>query len=262
MAEQRIGRALVTGASAGLGEEFARQLAARGTSLVLVARRRERLEELADELSDRVEVEVLPADLGHEDGIATVETRLRRVDAAVDLLVNNAGFGLYGPFVEQDEARIRGLIDLNVGTLVRLTRVALPGMVARGGGAVVNIASTAAFQPDPYGAVYGATKSFVLSFSEAIREEVRGTGVRVLAVCPGATVTEFEEVAGVDFDRVPRLVVMDAERVVRVALRDLGRDRAVSIPGAANRVLAVGSSYSPRVLRRKGSGFFHRRVVH
>lgn len=254
-----IRTALVTGASAGLGEEFARQLAARRTDLVLVARREQALTDLAGELArlHGVTVEVLPADLATSTGVAAVAGRLTDTERPVDLLVNNAGFGLYGPFAELDAERQQQMVDLNVGAVVALSRAALPGMLERGGGAVLNVASTAAFQPDPWGAVYGATKAFVRSFSEALHEEVRGTGVRVLVSCPGFTATEFQQVAGIAGDAMPEAVAMTVGPVVAAALDDLQRGRAVSVPGWQNKLSAWGSDLSPSALTRRVSGRVH-----
>ncbi|HEY3241638.1 MAG TPA: SDR family oxidoreductase, partial [Acidimicrobiia bacterium] len=187
-------RALVTGASGGIGEVLARRLAARGCHLVLVARTEPALEKLASELSAAhgVDVEVLPADLITEEGVAAVEARLAQDGAPpVDLLVNNAGYGSAGPFAELDPARVAGEVRLNVLALVRLTRAAVPGMVARGRGSVLNVSSVASLQPLPNMATYAATKAFVTSFSESLHEELRGRGVTVTALLPGFTRTGF-----------------------------------------------------------------------
>jgi uncharacterized protein len=254
-----IRTALVTGASAGLGAEFSRQLAARRVDLVLVARRQAALDALASELgvAHGVTCEVLPADLTEPAGVDAVANRLADDARPVDLLVNNAGFGLYGPFAEIDRGRQETMVDLNVRAVVTLAHAALPGMLARDRGAVLNVASTAAFQPDPYGAVYGASKAFVRSFSEALHEEVRGTGVRVLVSCPGFTDTEFQQVAGIDQRAMPEAVAMQAGPVVAAALEDLRRGRAVSVPGWQNKVSAWGSELSPSALTRRVSGRIH-----
>ena len=184
---------LITGASAGLGAEFARQCSARGERLVLVARRQDKLEALASELGN---ARAVTLDLGQPGAAAALSADLAAHGEQVGTLINNAGFGLWGKFAALDGPRQRAMIDLNCGTLVELTHAVLPGMIERGQGAILNLASTAAFQPGPGMAVYFATKAFVLSFSEALHEEVREHGVTVTALCPGPTATEFGEVAG------------------------------------------------------------------
>lgn len=243
--------ALVTGASAGLGEEFARQLAKRGHRLVLAARRKDRLDSLATELGNARSVEI---DLAEPGAATDLAANLAAAGEHAALLVNNAGFGLHGRFDRADPARLREMVDLNCGALTELCRVMLPAMVQRGSGAVLNVASTAAFQPGPGMAVYFATKAFVLSLSEALHEEVRGSGVKVLALCPGPTKTEFGEVAGFKgngaFDRWS----MDAGDVVRFGLDALDRDKAVAIPGLLNKTGAVSTRFVPRALIRKIAG--------
>ena len=252
-------RALVTGASSGIGETFARRLAERGTALVLVARREDRLKALAGELP--VPTEVLAADLGDPDDLRRVEARVAATADPVDLLVNNAGFGTTGPFatlpVEREEEEIR----VNVLAVVRLTRAALPGMVERKQGGVVNVSSLAAFQPDPGNATYGATKAFVLSFSEALAEELRTTGVTVQALCPGYTRTEFQTTAEYETSRIPKAVWQRPDQVVDASLDALDRGKAVCVPGAHNKVAAVGSGFLPRVVRRKLAGALGTREV-
>lgn len=255
----RIERALVTGASAGLGAEFARQLADRGVRLTLVARREDRLEELARALP--VEVEVLPADLTGAEGVARVAARLAAAAEPVDLLVNNAGFGAYGAFVDLAVERQRELIDLNVSTLVQLTHAALGQLAARGTGGVINVGSTAAYQPNPSGAVYGASKAFVRSFTEAIFEELRGTGVHVMLLSPGFTDTEFQQVAAVADSAMPAPLRMAPGDVVAAALRDFGRGRAVCVPGVSNKVNVAAVDLAPSVIARKASGVVHERFA-
>lgn len=239
--------ALITGASAGLGVEFARQLSKRGHRLVLAARRKERLHDLAKELGNARAVAI---DLSQTNAVAKLMTDLDAADEQVDLVVNNAGFGLTGRFAEQDPARLRQMIDLNCGALTELCRAVAPGMIERGSGAILNVASTAAFQPGPGMAVYFATKAFVLSLTEALHEELRRHGVRVSALCPGPTATEFGEVAG--FGKpIPRFAVADAAPVVRAGLDGLGKNRAVVIPGLLNKLSGQGHRLLPRgVLRR------------
>ncbi|MEX2099841.1 MAG: SDR family oxidoreductase [Acidimicrobiia bacterium] len=252
--------ALVTGASAGIGREFARQLAVRGHDVVLVARDAKRLAELAADLerAHGIDAEVLAADLGSPDGLATVEARIADVDR-VDIVVNNAAFGTFGRFaelaVEQEEAEIR----LNVLALVRLTHAALSVMEPRGVGAVVNVSSLAAYQPSPNSATYSATKAFVNSFTQAVHEEARTRGVNVLLVCPGYTHTEFHDRAGLGPPGVPEFVWQAPETVVTAALRDLDRGRAVSIPGALNRTMAALSSITPAGITRRAAGMVVKR---
>jgi uncharacterized protein len=252
----RIVRALVTGASSGIGEAFARALAGRGVEPVLVARREDRLEALAAELD--VPCEVLPADLLTQDGLARVETRLRQVTEPVDLLVNNAGFGAAGGFESLPLDRQQRLVELNVTALVRLTHAALDQLRGRRTGGVINVGSTAGFQPDPYSAVYGASKAFVRSFTEAIHDELRGTGVRAMVLAPGIIETEFQEVAGVHLHRLTSATVMPVEPVVEQALRDFARGRSLCVPGLVNRVAAHGASLSPSVVSRRASALVHR----
>lgn len=238
MPKPKFRTALVTGASAGLGAEFARQLAAGGTDLVLVARREEKLSALAEELgkAHRIGVEVLPADLATEDGLARVERRIGGLPA-LDLLVNNAGFGGRGGFAKGDVADHLNMVKVHVDATVRLTRAALPGMIDRGRGAVINVASVAAFSPFS-GAMYSGTKSFLIMFSENLQGDLRSKGVVVQALCPGMTHTEFHEVAGIDKAIVPKPFWMSAERVVRVSLRALGRKGVICIPGFKNKAVA------------------------
>jgi short-subunit dehydrogenase len=190
--------ALITGASSGLGEEFARQLAAKGANLVLVARRSDRLETLATALRGEhgVSVTVIAADLSAPNAATELASRVSKLGLSIDTLVNNAGFATRSRFENEDASRIAQEIDLNVGALVDITRVFYPGLLASGKGALINIASTGAYQPVPLMAVYGATKAFVLSFTEALWYEAKGSGLKVLALSPGATKTEFFDVAG------------------------------------------------------------------
>src|SRR5262249_41812637 len=197
-------RALVTGASTGLGAVFATVLARQRYDLTIVARSRERLEALAERLhrSDGVAVEVVVADLTQAAALSTVEQRVA-ADQRLELLVNNAGFATTGAFATLDPDQEEAEIRLNVTALVRLTRAALPGMIARGRGAIINVSSLAAFVPGPYDAIYGATKAFVNSFTEALHEELCGTGVHVQTLCPGFTYTEFQQRAGIDISQIP-----------------------------------------------------------
>jgi uncharacterized protein len=218
--------ALVTGASSGLGEQFARQLSARGHEMVLVARRADRLERLASELPGTAHA--VPADLAAD--AASLKPKIEELGLDVDLLVNNAGFGTYGRFTDIDAERDAEQIRLNCEAVVTLTHAFLPRMLERGRGGIINVASTAGMQPIPYEAVYAASKAFALSFTEAISEEVRGTGVRVLAVNPGPVPTEWQQVAGhEDTSVVPGKI--EADQCVAEALQAYDRGRRSVIPG-------------------------------
>lgn len=255
----RVTRALVTGASAGLGEEFARQLAAEGTDLVLVARRGDVLESLAATLrSSNCNVEVMVADLATSEGRAMVSARIGDDERSVDLLVNNAGFGAYGDVADLDADTARRMVEVNIVAVQRLAHAALTAFVARRSGGIINVASTAAFQPNPHAAVYGATKSFVRSFSQALSEEVNGTGVVVTAVCPGVTATEFQQVADIDVP-LPDAAVMTAQDVVRLGLGAHANGRAVVVTGVANAITANVSNLLPDVVSRRLSGLLHER---
>jgi short-subunit dehydrogenase len=242
----------VTGASGGIGSVFAEHLARGGHDLVLAARSSERLEALAGRLREAYgcRVEVHAADLSREEDVRTVEERIAGDDALV-LVVNTAGSGTWGPFAELDFDRELELIRLNVLATVRLTRAALPGMIARGRGAVINVASVSALLPQVYSATYCASKAFVLNFSEALHEELRETGVTVQALCPGFTRTGLLARAGVDAEKIPFYVWMDAESVVRSSLGALRRGRAVCIPGLRYRLTALLLPFVPRFLVRR-----------
>jgi uncharacterized protein len=239
---------LVTGASAGLGAEFARQCATRGEALALAARRRDRLEALAQRLGG--DVHIFAADLSLPDAAASLLNEIEAEGLYVDTLINNAGFGLVGRFDRLPADRQRQMIDLNVGALTELARLVLPGMIDRGRGAILNVASTAAFQPGPNFAVYFATKAYVLSFSEALHQEMKNTGVTVSALCPGPTATEFGAVAGFASDRFDRFAT-DAASVVRAGLTGLDRNKAVIVPGAINKLTAQASRFIPRAAMRR-----------
>lgn len=252
-------RALVTGASSGIGRAFARALNARGERLVLVARRRERLVALAAELGEDPG-SVLVADLGQPGAAGKVAAETARRGFEIDLLVNNAGLGHTARFHEESKERIAAMLEVNVRALVELTHAFLPAMVARGQGRIINVASNAAFQPVPFLTVYAATKAFVLSFSEGLATELAGTGVRVQALCPGLTRTEFLEVAethtqGLLVDRLP---TMTAEDVVRASLHGLDRGRVRVVAGLPNQVLAVLQGLVPRAWVRRVSASLYR----
>jgi uncharacterized protein len=240
--------ALITGASGGIGEEFATQLARRGANLVLDARRAEKLAQLHDVLVAKhpdIVVDVMAEDLAVPGSGAELETKIRELGRTVDVLVNNAGVGLHSKFVDQAPEPNAAQIQLNCGTLVDLTARYLPAMVQRGRGVVVNVASTASFQPTPGMAVYGATKAFVLSYTEALWQECRGTGVKVLALCPGATETEFFARTGEDFLTDGR---QTAREVVDTAMAALDRSGPTVVSGCKNSLLASGYRVTPRRL--------------
>jgi len=230
--------AAVTGASAGIGEAFARALAADGHDLILIARRRRKLERLASELADlhRTRTEVLVADLTSRARLRIVEDKLAR-SRRLSLLVNNAGLGDFGEFTTSDREREDAEIRLNALAVVRLCHATLPAMVRRGTGAIINVSSTASFAPCPEFATYGATKAFVNSFTEALHEELRGTGVVVQALCPGLTHTEIFDHAGVDTSTLPELLWMEPEKVVAESLAALHGGSVVFVPGLGNRAL-------------------------
>ena len=247
--------ALITGATAGIGASFARRLAQEGYDLVLVARDAARLEALADELATEHAVEAvsLPADLSTDAGCAAVEERLASVRAPVDLLVNNAGIGLNTTFVKSTAAEEERLLHLNVTAVLRLTRAVLPVMVARGGGGVINVSSVSGFGPVMPGSTYAASKAWVTNFSESVGMGVRRKGVRVLALCPGYTRTEFHARAGINMSPIPAWMWLDADSVVREGLRDLRRGRLVSVPSWRYKAIAFAVRHLPHRLLRLGT---------
>lgn len=244
--------ALITGASSGLGAEFARQLAAQGYQLTLLARNQQRLETLADELraSHGREVATLAADLCTEEGRAAAEQHL--AGDGIDLLVNNAGIGLAGEFWEAPMSALQSQLDLNVTAVLRLSRAALAPMIERGQGEIINVSSVAGFFPGR-GSTYTASKNWVTSFTEGIGAALPGTGVRMMALCPGFTHTEFHQRAGLDRPG-PKLFWLSAEQVVREGLRDLRAGKIVSIPSRQYKVLVALGGLVPRGLLRKLSG--------
>jgi short-subunit dehydrogenase len=229
--------ALITGASAGIGREFARQLTGRAGSLILVARRRERLQELRDELTKRdpnLNIHICVTDLSDDRAVMELCDWLEREKLSIDLLINNAGLGDMGPFATSELQRVKEMLAVNVTALTLLTRLVLPGMMARKRGAILNVSSSAGFMPIAGFAVYAATKAYVTSFSEAIRVELRGTGVTVTSLCPGPVHTEFTQVAqrgGAKRDQSPEFVNVSSEEVARAGLAAIERDCPLVIPG-------------------------------
>lgn len=250
-------RALVTGASSGIGERMAEMLLEAGVPVVAVARRRERLERLG-EYGD---VEVLTADLGTSEGVAAVTGRVSSSEHPVDLVVNNAGFGTSGWFHEQDADRFASEIDLNITALTRLSHAALATMIPRGRGYLLNVSSVASFQPGPKLAVYAATKAFVTNLTEALHEECRGTGVKVTALCPGLTKTEFQSVSNTEGyeAQFPAMAWTDVDLVARTGLADVAKGRAVSVPGVLYKTVVSTSQVTPGFLSRRVSGLLMKR---
>jgi short-subunit dehydrogenase len=262
------GWAVVTGASSGLGALFAEKLAQRGLPLVLAGRDEARLTDVRERvqrLAPGIDVELVVGDLGSQAGVEALVAVLQ--ERVIDVLVNNAGFGTYGRLAEVDADRDRDLIAVNVDALVRLTHAVLPGMLARGHGQILNVASTIAFQPAPYQATYGASKAFVLSFSQALWAETRGSGVTVTALCPGPTRTGFVDALDADVSGTAIYrKLASPEPVVAAGLRALDRGRPVVVPGMRNWVMAnaarlspgwVGALISGRMLRPAGEPRAH-----
>ncbi|WP_394433485.1 SDR family NAD(P)-dependent oxidoreductase [Streptomyces sp. SGAir0957] len=239
--------ALITGSTAGIGAAFARRLAADGHNLVLVARDTKRLQEQATELHDRhgIEAEVLTADLSTDDGIAAVEKRLADPKAAVDLLVNNAGFGNKGRFLEVSMADELTMLKVHCEAVLRLTSAATGAMRERGRGGVINVASVAAFVPR---GTYGASKAWVVQFTQGVAKDLAGSGVRLMALCPGFVRTEFHERAGMGTDNIPKWMWLDADKLVTAALADLSRNKTLSIPDPRYKALMGLAKVTPRGL--------------
>jgi len=244
--------AVITGASAGLGAEFAKLFAKDKHDLLLVARRLDRLEVIAKQLTDAhgVQVHVLACDLGMPDGASKVMAEAQRLNLEIDFLVNNAGFGTSGAFVTSDTGRELEMVQVNIATLVELTRLVLPQMVARKRGRVLNIGSTAGFQAGPYMATYYASKAFVNLFTEAISYELRGTGVTATVSCPGATATEFALVAGNAKSRLFRMGAASAPQVASEAYRAMLAGKPMIVHGLKNKLVVQSLRVSPRAVIR------------
>jgi hypothetical protein len=247
---------LITGASSGIGRELAKVYAGEGWDLVLSARRTNKLEELGRELSAAGSVStVIPADLTDPGAPERIYDDITNRGIQIDLLINNAGFGLGGEFLSSDIKAVLGMLQVNIVALTALTRLFLPDMIKRGDGGIINVASTAAFIPIPLMAAYGASKSYVLSFSEALAEETRGSGVVVTALCPGPTITEFAKGAGIEGSLLFRLFGMDVRKVAEAAYRGHTRKKALVVPGLLNKLQAfLFPRISPRSLLPAAAG--------
>jgi short-subunit dehydrogenase len=249
---------MVVGASGGIGQGFADQLAARGHELILVARDRDRLDELAARLraTHRVTVDVVAADLAREESLRALEERIR-ADAELELLVNAAGIASWGRFADLDVERELDVIRVNVLAVVRLTRAALDTMLPRRRGAIVTVASLGGYIPLPFCATYGGTKAYLVNFTEALYEELRGSGVRIQVVCPGFTRTEMFARSGADAARMPSYIWAEPDTIARSSLAALRRDRPVCIPGARLRIFSMLVPFLSRAeLRRRAGKFF------
>lgn len=251
--------ALITGASSGIGEQFAYAMAREGCMLALTARREQRLSQVAAQARNlgAPKVSIFPADLGERSAPATLYRQVVAADLNIDMLINNAGFGTRGRFDQLALEREMEQIDVNIGALVALTHLFAADMVAARRGTIINVASTAGFQSVPFMATYAATKAFVQSFSLALHHELAGTGVKVMALCPGATRTEFQAVAR-NGDTVPSFVYMDAQTVVAQALRAAANNRSMCINGAFNKVATQAQRVAPRWLVAKIAAMLYR----
>jgi short-subunit dehydrogenase len=239
---------LITGASSGIGYELSKLFARDGHNLVLVARSQQKLQRLADELEEtfEVSVKVIVKDLSMPTSPDEIFAELERESIQVDVLVNNAGFQVYGPFAETDVVKEQQMVQVNLVSLTHLTKLLLPGMLKQGRGKILNVGSTGSFVPGPLNAVYCATKAYVLSFSEAIAEELEGTGVTVTTLCPGATRTDFITKAGMDDVRLFQGRIMDAATVAEIGYRALMEGRRVVIAGLGNKMQIFSARFLPR----------------
>lgn len=260
MTQRKSAWALVTGASAGIGKDIAGLLAERGYDLILVARSEDRLTALADELAARngIKTRVIAHDLSVPGSVAQLMNRVGSDVADIEVLINNAGFGVAGLFADTDSRRLTEMVQLNVTTLMELTRAVLPSMKTRGNGYIMNVASAVAFQPCPHFAAYGATKAFVLSLSQALSVELSGTGVSVTAVCPGSTATEFHQVAGSDRSFVAKLM-NSSESVARSGVNALFARRSSVVTGLMNKPLPLVNRLVPRMWMASAVGLMFRR---
>ena len=248
--------ALITGPTSGIGEGFARRYAADGYDIVLVSRDVDRLNQLAAELSNEggCNVEVLPADLADAAGRDKVAERLA---SGLDVLVNNAGFGTSGEFWTADPAQLQRQLDVNVTAIMQLTRAALPAMIDKGAGTVINVSSVAGLLSGR-GSTYSASKAYVVSFTEGLAVGLRGTGVGIHVVCPGYVHTEFHDRAGIDMTSLPSFMWLEVDDVVRETLAEVARGNTVIIPGLQYKVITTASRMVPRTLARAATGVFGR----
>jgi uncharacterized protein len=241
--------ALVTGASSGIGTALARELARGGHDLVLSARSLPPMETLAAELRQMgAAATIIAADLAAPGGSAALVAELEARGIAVEVLINNAGLGAFGPFERVDPTRVAEMLQVNIVALTELTQALLPGMLVRGRGKIVLVASTASFIPCPYFAIYGATKAFVRSFGEALAQELKGSGVTVNVLCPGATATNFFEIAGTPPNALQSARMMSAEAVAKIGVAGMMRGERVTVAGLANRLLAFFATHTPHFL--------------
>ncbi len=250
--------ALITGASSGIGSELAKQFARDKINLVLVARRRDRLDVLADGLNKKygITVEVIGADLTDAAKRQQIFDRLQQKNISIDYLVNNAGFGDNGPFMDCDWNKQQAMIELNISALSHLTRLFLPQLMQQKSGGILNVASTAGFLPGPNMAVYYASKAYVLSFTEAIAQEVKNSGIKVSALCPGPVKTEFMEVAGIENAKMFNpLTTLSAQKVSLIGYRGLMRGKVVNISGLTMKIMIHSLRTSPRAMTRKLSAW-------
>ncbi|HED30270.1 MAG TPA: SDR family oxidoreductase [Prosthecochloris aestuarii] len=244
-----MGSVLITGATSGIGEAFARQYAAKNSHLLLVARSQEMLRSLAERLAGswNIRVDIFPLDLSDTCSAERLVAFCREKQLAIDILVNNAGFGLAGPFSNAQAEEIENMVNLHNLTMMKLSSLLLPDMLKRGQGGIINVSSITAFQGVPFNAVYAATKAFTLSLSEALHEELKGSGVHVCAVCPGLTKTPLFEKTGVDPHKT-LLPVGDPAPVVKAAIKALERNKPLVVPGLVNKILIHGGRLLPRSL--------------
>lgn len=236
---------LITGASSGIGYEFSKLFAEKGYSLVITARREDRLKELK-KMYPESRIEVIPYDLGSETGAEYLYSEIKKKNIKVDILINNAGLGLFGEFYETDIEKEKKIIDLNIKALIELSKYFLREMLERNSGKILNVASIAAFQPGPYMSVYYASKAFVVSFTEAVRNEIRKTGVSMSALCPGPVVTEFEKSSELTKSKLfSKIKPITAEKVAYAGYKGLMKNRAIIIPGFFNRFVVTAGVFVP-----------------
>lgn len=254
--------ALITGASTGLGADFAQILAERKYNLILVARNEERLSEIADQLTKKhnITCHVIRADLAKHGSATKLFEDVKARNLTVDILINNAGYGLWGPFSSSSFHEMSGMMHLNMNTLTELTRLFLPGMTAQKSGKILNVASTAAFQPGPWMAVYYATKAYVLSFSEALAVELKNTGVSVTTLCPGPTKTEFFDRAKMGNSRMKNMLFANSMACAQTGIDAMFQDRAVVIDGVMNWTLTLTARLLPRAAMRRIAGLINAAV--